>query len=155
MTSASRIVLALLGCLTLAGCGGYTLRGHVIEGMHSSVSIVDADDLRLQSPGLDGATIDLMLDPDSLGRRSLGTAHSAMDGSFSLPIDEFGAGVLEHEVRLVGRAAKHQSAVKHFILPSRGKRVLIVLAPGRDTYRAPEDTLRDARETYERYAPKE
>ncbi len=155
MTRNALTLLALTGCLAAIGCDGYALRGHVIEGLRSSVSIVDDDDPRLHSLGLADAHVELTLDPDSLRRKRIGSVYTDSNGSFVMPIDELLPGFLQHEVRLVGSAERHNSAVEHFILPGANKRVLIVLAPGRNTYREPVDEIRSAKRAAERYKPKE
>lgn len=128
----SLLVLLATG---LTGCGGYHLRGKVVEGPVSSVAVVDQHDPRLEGPGLRGASIQAVIDPNDVGRKRLNTQHSGDDGSFAIPVGELGAGFLEYEVQVVGRATGFESAVGTFPLPGGNKRVLITLTPGRDTYK--------------------
>lgn len=119
----------------LVGCGGYHLTGKVIEGPVPSVSVVDRHDPRLEQPGLAGASIQAVIDPNDIGRKRLDPQSSGGDGAFAIPVGKLGAGFLEYEVQVVGRGAGYQSAVNTFPLPGGDKRVLITLTPGRDTYR--------------------
>lgn len=138
-------VLVLLSAMS--GCAGYTLDGKVVAGPVSSISVVDADDPRFAEPGLGGVTIEAMIDPDRLSREHGGTAYSDGGGGFSLPIDQFGAGVLEYDVRLVAQANGFKPAVKTFRLPGDSRRLLITLQPGEGRYVPPKsDILRDTME---------
>jgi hypothetical protein len=134
----------------MTGCGGgAVLRGKVVSGPQSMVMVVTEDDPRLAGPGLDGVTIKLTLDPRSLGRKPLGAGSTYGDGTFAIPINEFGAGLLEYEVGALARAEGHQYAEGYFKLPPPSQRVLIVMAKGHDTYREFEDPRKDL----ERYGP--
>ena len=144
----------LIVCLTLTGwgmvgCGegvGYQLRGRVVPGPTPAVVVVDADDPRLGGPdGLSGAVLTVTLDPRSLGRKQIGTGVTKPDGTFEIPIEEFGAGFLEHEIAVLARAAGYVSAENAVELPSSRKRVLVILTPGRDRHKSrytPGDDLR-------------
>jgi hypothetical protein len=137
---------AALGLLVLAmaGCETYVLRGQVISGNTPAVLIVESDDARLQSGmGIMGAKINLTLDPRSLGREPLGETVTSTDGSFSMPLDLFGAGTLLHEVGVVARAQGYNATTGEVILPSAKKRMLVIMVPGRDRYVPPEDPLED------------
>lgn len=138
-----RAAAVLLAGALLTGCGRYELRGKVIGGSVSAISFVEADDPQLHAPGLDAATIELTLDPRSLGRKVVASGPANPDGSFTIPVDQLGAGWLEYEFGLVVRCPGHDSAVEFFRLPSRGKRVLVTLARGLDRYRPREDPLKD------------
>ncbi len=125
----------LLVCLLLmTACSGYQLRGKVVEGSYSAVTLVDADDPRLAQPGLSGATVTSILDPREMGQKRLPTATTTGGGEFTVPVGEPGAGLLQYTVQVVGRKGGYQSAEETFALPGRGKRVLITLQQGRDTY---------------------
>lgn len=142
------LVLTALGFLTISmiGCdSGYKLQGRVIAGANPAVAIVDADDPRLKGyDGIPNASVMLTLDPRSLGRKSIGNGVTDIDGHFSIPIDEFGAGFLEHEVAILGRAGGYVGTEETIILPPSRRRVLIVLPPGRDRHQpryTPADDL--------------
>ena len=117
----------------LVGCTGYTLQGRVLSGPVTAVRVVDADDPRLEDPGLAGAVIDLTLDPGSLARISVPPSIAGSDGSFAIPIDQFGAGLLEYDVSIVVRCEGHESAAQVLRLPLAQKRMLVWLAAGPDT----------------------
>ena len=143
--------LALAGlCLVGSACSPYTLRGRVVEGAPASVEVVDPDDPRLSSrPPLPEARLTLTEDPDRLNRRAAGSAVSGPDGRFELRPDAAGAGVLRIRAGLEARRKGHAPASGEFVLPGRGKRVLVTLPVGRDRAPRPGDflqeTLRQAR----------
>jgi hypothetical protein len=128
---------ALLLCAGVlqVGCagGGYELRGRVIHGDYSAVSIVEANDPRLtQGDGIGGITVHVQQDPGQLNRRTLARASSGGDGSFALPIDLIGAGVFNHDVAVFARRQAYSPASGYFRLPPRSKRILIVMTAGAD-----------------------
>lgn len=141
--------------LCLTGCQSYALRGRVIEGARSQVWVVDADDPRLAGPGapagIGGASIGFMLDPDKAGHKSLGGSFSDADGSFRYPVDEIGAGFLEYGLGVTARAAGKSPAQDSMPMPADDKRLLIMLAPGRDNLpRESDNPMNDI----ERYMPR-
>jgi len=123
---------ALAALASLAGCSPYQMRGKVIEGDISFVAIVDADDPRLDGPGISGAELRLSTDPEKLNRERIGTTISSGDGSFTIPVDELGAGVLLYDVGLQVRKSGYQPANQMFRLPPSERRVLVILTPGVD-----------------------
>ena len=141
--------LLLVGLLALSAllpaCGSYKLQGRVVRGPSPQVAVVDADDPRLEEPGVPVASIQLALDPRSLNRKSLPGGHSDADGRFAIPIEEFGAGLLEYDIQVVARKRDLNTAIGIIRLPGSSGRLLIVLGPGPDRYRPPEDPLDDLR----------
>lgn len=85
----------------------------------------------------------LILDPDSLGRKILANIVSQPDGTFEIPVNEFGAGLLEYEFELLARSDGFDSAHNRFRWPG-GKRVLVTLKRGPDRYRPEDDPLKEA-----------
>lgn len=129
----------------LPGCGEYVLRGKVIDGPSSRIEFVEPSDPRFGSAGLSDATVELTVDPQSLGRKVLASEPVGPEGVFLIPVKEFGAGLLEYEFELVIQRPGYSSVVEQFRLPGRGKRVLVTLARGTDRYRPREDPLGDTR----------
>ena len=130
------IRLTLLVCALLlpmlGACSPYQLQGRVVKGPASFIQVVDADDPRLSDEGLGGARVSVMMDPESLGRRDLGSGLSGVDGDFAIPIDEVGAGLFEYEIGVQARMSGRHAAVTFIRMPPSGKRLLIMLAPGKD-----------------------
>jgi hypothetical protein len=138
--------LGLIVWLTLAaGCGQYVLEGKVVEGDASAVQAVPPDDPRLEKPGLGQAQIVLTLDPQSLGRERIASSTVQPDGSFAIPVDVFGAGFLEHEFGARARLDGYNAAYDVFMLPGGNQKLLITLAPGRDTYDEPDEALEESK----------
>lgn len=126
-------MLAVLpAALFAGGCASYQLQGKVVEGVESSVQVVAADDPRLDEPGVPSARLTLTLDPDRLSAKPLGDGMSRGDGTFALPVDEFGAGWMEHDVGVVAQRSGYQPAMHTFRLPGGSRRLLVTLAPGDD-----------------------
>ena len=125
----------------LTGCSPYALRGKVIDGPASAVLIVDQNDPRLARPGLANAAVEVTVDPQSLGRKVLPPELAGGDGSFAVTIDEFGAGALEYDARLVVQHKGFHTTHDVIRIPGGNKRVLVILAPGPDRYVRPDDPL--------------
>ncbi|MEX0654215.1 MAG: hypothetical protein WD534_18405 [Phycisphaeraceae bacterium] len=125
-------LLVVVSAMGLAGCSGYQLQGKVIEGPESGVFIVSEDDPRLDEPGLRGARVALTLDADRLSAKHVGDGESDLDGAFTVSVDEFGAGFLEHDVEVLVRLAGYAPAVRTIRLPGSSRRVLVTLAEGED-----------------------
>ena len=144
------LVLSVLAASATAGCSPYALRGRVVEGAPASVEVVAADDPRLSTrPPLPEVRLALFEDPQRLNRRAAGGAVSGPDGSFELRPDVGGAGVLRIDAGLEARRPGFAPAEGSFVLPGRGKRVLVTMPVGRDRAPTPGDfldeTLRQAR----------
>ena len=125
------LTAALLACSLLTACS-YSLKGRVIEGETSYVTVVDASDPRLNDPGLSGVRLHLQMDPGRLQRETLARDTSAFEGEFELPVDEIGAGFMQYDVGLFARRAGYSPAEGSFRLPPKSKRILIVMARGQD-----------------------
>jgi hypothetical protein len=130
--------------LVVPACGPYQLKGKVVEGVTPGVFDVSDGDDRLKLVGVSGATVQVILDPRSPNRKLLGNVGTNGAGEFRVNVDEVGAGALIYEIGVVARAKGHQYAESQLNLPGLGRRLLIVLPRGMDTYRAPEDPLRDS-----------
>lgn len=132
----ARSILAALFALpliaALTGCESYSMRGHVIRGDASYIEIVDADDERLDDRGIPGVRVGAHMDPGRLNREFLGSSTTDQNGSFELPIDEFGAGFLEYDISVVAYKKGYLGAEQFFVMPPKEKRVLVILAPGND-----------------------
>lgn len=136
MRSSARLAMLAAVSLALVACGGgYQLRGKVISGQATSVSVVDEHDPRLDEPGLAGASIRAVLDPREMSQKPLPAATTAGDGTFEVPVREPGAGLLKYTVQVMGGRSGYQTAADTFPLPGGDKRVLITLSPGRDAFR--------------------
>ena len=144
-TVATRLTAAALLAAALTGCGPYTLRGLVVDGPDPGAWVVSPDDPRLESVGVPDASITLVLDPRSLGRKELGRFLSDSEGRIAIPVDVLGAGFLEEDFGLVVRRAGFQTLDETIRLPSGDNRLLVVLKRGPDTYRPPTDPFREAR----------
>lgn len=135
----------------LPACGPHTIQGRVVQGDTSYITVVDNDDPRFESEtGITGALLKLQLEPGRINRRVVAEQTSGANGEFSLPVDEFGAGVLEVECGLLARRRGFKSAEGVFMMPGGSKQILVVLQPGRD---APGDFEEEpsAQEQIERY----
>ncbi|MDX2115344.1 MAG: hypothetical protein SFZ24_06950 [Planctomycetota bacterium] len=128
----ARFAAALAVASLPLACGPHTIKGRVIEGDVSAVMVVDKNDHRLQTPGVPGASLKLIKDPARLEPKIIAEHVSGTDGEFELPVDEFGAGVIEMDVGLLVRHRGHRSAESAFKVPGGGKRVLVMLERGRD-----------------------
>ena len=123
---------ALCAALFSSACT-YSLKGRVVEGPDSYVAVVDSSDPRLtQGKGLVGASLNMQLDPMKINRKSVARNISGANGEFELPVDEVGAGLLEYDVGVYVRRKGCEPAEGFFRLPGSGKRLLVVMSPGKD-----------------------
>jgi hypothetical protein len=139
MSRAAAVLAGLALAAGVGGCAPYALRGKVIEGEGSYVTLVDASDPRLDQPGISGAGLTLVLDPTHLRRRTIAQGVSGDNGEVKLPVDEFGAGTLELDVALFVRKTGREPAEGIFRLPGSNRRVLVSLARGQDRDIVPPD----------------
>ena len=139
-------LLALLaGCLiNTAGCQAYQLRGVVLEHTtKSEVLVVDASDPRLQTPGIEQAVVEVILEPGEMHPAKLPPLATDEQGAFAIPIEKDGAGFLEYQVLIAARKPGFAASWKQILLPGQDKRLLIYMKPGRDDYRPMPDILQD------------
>jgi len=146
-----RIALAV-GALALAlcfgtGCSSYSLKGKVIEGDISYVAIVGQDDPRLQQEGIGSVSLRLETDPDKISRETAGEGLSQADGSFSVPFNQMGGGVLLYDVGLSARKPGYETVEHAFRLPPKNRRILVIMRPGSAGPEEGESTY----EQYERF----
>jgi len=144
-----RILPAMALALLLGGCGPYALQGRIVRGDVSYVTVVDKDDPRLAGPGVEGVQVDLVVDPGDLSKTRMAPEFSGAEGDIRLPVRKPGARILKYEVGVTARREGFRSAYGVFDLPMGSRRLLVVLAPGRDApadsgaERTIEDDLRD------------
>lgn len=133
MGRATGLLCALAAALA-SGCETYQLRGRVATGDATYITLVDADDPRLQTgDAIAGVVLRLQTDPGKLNRAFVGQGVTNGQGEFEIPVDEVGAGFLEYDVGIDARRPGFESAESFFRLPPSGKRVLVVLRPGKPT----------------------
>lgn len=140
-----RFALAAFGLFAAVslGCSSYKFEGRVIAGDVSYATIVSEDDPQLMAgEGVGGTRVRVVTDPDRLNRKEVGSGVTSADGSFSLELDAFGAGVLEYDIGVEASRPGFAGIEEFFRMPRKGEKVLIVLAPGRDT-RRPRENLMD------------
>ena len=138
------LVLGLaIGALASVGCQPYQLTGVIMAGAEPVVMAVSAEDQRLKTFGLEGATVDVTVDPLSMQPRMIGVFSTDRDGRFEIPIDALGAGFLEYELAICCRAEGYQTVYQTIRMPSRKKRLLVVMVAGRDTYEPRRDILKE------------
>jgi len=137
--------------LIAPGCSTYALQGKVVLGPKSTVTVVDADDPRLAGIGIEGATLEFVLDPESGNRQLLGSTHADYEGAFSFPVNVTGAGFLEYEIMVIARAPERSPAVATFALPPKGKQLLVTMVRGRDHAPVNTDPLGESMNEVDRW----
>lgn len=143
-------VALLAAASALTGCGGYTLRGKVVQGTTSGFELVHEIDQRLKGPGIHNAEVMVRRDPRSLHPQLVGRDRSDSTGDFTISIDEFGAGWMEEQWLVQAGVTGYQNAEMEIKLPQKGSkwRLLITLAPGTFTpMNQPDELMQD----YERF----
>ncbi len=142
------LVTALSQTACSSGESGYHLKGKVVRGSESVILIVEEGDERMNFPAIAGAALHLQLDPGRLQAETLSTDTSRSDGTFSMKVDKFGAGWLQHDVGLFVRRDGFVPAELPFRLPSKSYRVLVMMTEGfgrRDLGDTSEDLYGEAK----------
>ena len=143
-------MLPALFCLWaggLWGCGAYMLEGRAVEGPVSQMTFVDADDDRLEGHGVSNVRITVERDAGRLSAQRVASGVSDSSGRFSIPLDVFGAGWMEEQWGIQATLPGFEAATTVQRLPPKGRRLLILLAPGF----SPDPREEDLMEFYERY----
>ena len=136
-----RFASVALITLPMVGCQSYRLRGLVTEGPTPAVLQVKANDGRLDRTGLAEAVIELVLDPASLSPKPVGATMSDANGQFEIPIGALGAGLLEYDLYILCRLKDHEPVYQTIPLPAANRRLVIVMAPGKDALGAKKDLI--------------
>ena len=131
-----------------SGCGAYTIKGRVVESSVSTLSFVEADDGRLLERGVRGVEIAVYRDPAKPNRERVGRTVTGMDGSFSIPLNAFGAGFLVEEFEINAQRDGYQPVRMSTALPGQKQSLLIMLAPGRGAPPQGEENLMDVYRKY-------
>ncbi len=127
----------------VVGCQAYVLKGKVICDGENGVEIVDADDVRLSEAGVEGVTVELVLDPRSLRREKIGEVVSKYMGDFEVDVDAVGAGVLEYEIGVTAHGDGYKITNGIIKLPSADKWLLIIMEQGVNRYQRDDDFMKD------------
>ena len=153
MTSHTRLaafVLITTMLFSLTGCGGYVLRGKVVEGMTTGAYLTTSDSNRLDDVGVGDVRIVVWRDPDRLNRTRVAEGRSGPDGTFAIPIREFGVGWMEEQWMIEVHRVGYQTGRSTLTLPTSPSRnpLIITVAPGTTT---PLDPVNPLMDDYERY----
>jgi hypothetical protein len=130
--NAWRVIVLVAISASIVGCGAYTLEGRAVVGDYSGIELVEPDDPRLSGTGTSGMTIEVVRDPESLGRKVVTRATSNGSGAIRLVIAEFGAGFLEETWELRALRGGAEFAADRVSLPfnPENKRILVTVRPG-------------------------
>ena len=118
---------ALAFAALLQGCGTYTLMGKVMEGDVSGATFVPADDPRIALPGVGGAQVSILRDPDSLGREIAGSTVADSYGLFELPVEGVGAGWMVEAWLIRAERIGYATAAANISLPANPKRYSLLI----------------------------
>lgn len=129
--------IALAAAAALVGCAGKAIiTGKVIQGDVSFMGVVDANDERLAKPGLAGAEVAVVSDPDRPAASSnLGQATSDATGAFSIKVSDQSA-----YMRPAGFSARKEGYISTtgvMALPPADRRLLVILQPVRSSLPTP------------------
>lgn len=128
-------------CSLLAGCGQYTIAGKVIEGELSSARFVPADDPSVAVPGVGGASVSILRDPDTPKRAIAGSASADSLGLFEMPVEGVGAGWMVEDWLVRAERSGYAAAAARISLPANPRRycLLITIRRGAGTPAEAED----------------
>lgn len=140
--------LAAASIVSVTACSGYSMSGRVVEGDFGSISFIAAgasDELEVP---IEGATVSLIRDPESLGREEVARATTRADGSFLMPVEAFGAGYLQEQWLVRVRHPQYQIVESFTGLPKEdsGLELLVIMPQG-----APVDSNDNLMEQYDQF----
>lgn len=122
----AKLALLSMILLILGGCSWQTpIEGKVIEGNLSFVFVVDQNDERLKSVGLEGVDVQAQADVGKVSGSVLATAKSSRNGSFSLSFAD--QAPLLKPIQFGATHAGYNPARESMNIPPSDKRLLIVL----------------------------
>lgn len=132
VSGSTALMLLLMSCFAMVGCGGYVLEGRAVSGEYSSVEIVDPDDPRLNASGIPGVNLELIRDPDSLGRKVVARTSSKGNGNINLSVGDFGAGFLDEQwdIRVLKNGSEYAMSRVRLPFGSGSKMLLVTIRPG-------------------------
>jgi hypothetical protein len=142
------LVAAIIGMMmTMIGCGGgYALRGKVVEGNASIITVTDRSDGQLQHTGISGVQIRIYRNPGRLNQELIASGVSQADGRFEIPIRAFGAGWMDEEWLIETYRSSYRNAEMMLRLPANTNKrpLLIMLARGQAApFRGRDDVIRE------------
>jgi hypothetical protein len=147
--------LVALGALALAaiptGCGQYTIIGKVIEGDLSSAAFLPADDPVIAVPGVGGARVSILRDPDTPRRAIAGSTVADNLGLFEMPVDGVGAGWMVEDWLVRAERSGYAPAAARVSLPANPKRFYLLITIRRGEASSLDDEREDLWEEVERY----
>lgn len=141
-----RLAVLAVAWAMLSGCSGYRLQGLVVEGREPGLVLYDQKDPRLEEIGrfgLEQATVEVVLDPNTGKRERLDLVRTDASGRFTVPIEAFGLGTLEYDIGLLIHRPGFQPQWRVIRAPAEKQVVVVTLEPGGGSGRLEVDLLRD------------
>jgi hypothetical protein len=141
---------AIVITLALHGCGQYTIVGKVIQGDVSDIAFVPADDPRLAIPGLAGAQLSILRDPETLRRALAGSSSSDDFGEFEMPVEGVGAGWMVENWLVRAERTGFAPSAAMVAIPANPKRLhlLVTMRRGAGTTSTETESLVEELERY-------
>ncbi len=90
------------------------------------------------------ASLEATLDPTRMTEEELGEFTTERNGQFSIPVSVIGAGTFEYDLQLVCRSTGYLPIMENLKLPRSSKRLLVVMAPGKDRLERKRDILEES-----------
>lgn len=111
----------------LTGCGKYTLVGKVVAGDYTNIEFLSADDPRLAMPGIGGAQVSILRDPETPKRAIAGSTSSDQFGMFEMPVEGIGAGWMIENWLIRAERSGYQTAASIVAIPANPKRMHVLI----------------------------
>jgi hypothetical protein len=145
-------LLCVLLC-GLVGCSAgqpYVLQGKVIEGGFTDLSFVLPDEPELDEPGISGAKIIVIRDGDRPNAHQVAEGRARSDGTFRIPIREFGTGWMIERWLIQAYKPGYVTAEALLTLPSADstEQLLVTMSSGNAT---PPTSLDELWDQYEQF----
>lgn len=118
--------------LTLSGCTDYKVEGYAVQSDTPGIYVTATATPDDPSRALAEVRIEVIRDPQSLGRESVGQTVTDGQGRFTLPLDYAGAGFLEEDVLIIARRRGYEPTRQIIPMPAESAILRIEMSPGVD-----------------------
>ncbi len=115
----------ILGAAVFCGCAASSISGRVLPGAAPIVTLVEENDSRLTTQGIEGVEIEVKSIGRSGDSRLVGTATTDKDGEFSVPISD--RALIKNNMVLTAKRDGVPAVREPVLLPGEGRRVLVLL----------------------------
>jgi len=109
----------------LSGCSASSIAGRVLPGPAAVVTLVDDNDSRLSTPGVEGVEVEIKAVGRAGDAHLIGSTTTDADGSFSISVDD--RALIKNSMILTARSNGITAVREPVQYPGDGRRVLVLI----------------------------